>query len=275
MSSPFEFSTRTQWRKGDKGDTGQSGPHLRFPPSDEQAQEEPERSTGAVLAADGVTKSYQRGSMEIPVLRGVEMKVFDGEFLAIIGQSGSGKTTLLHLLASLDQPDAGEIHFGGRRIDNLSPSERDHLRNHDFGMIFQFYHLLPELSALENVISPMLIRESVLGYWKNRRKYRDRAKSLLESVGLSHRSKHRPRELSGGEMQRTAIARALMSDPLLLFADEPTGNLDSATGREILHLLRTLNREHNLTIVMVTHDNSIARQADRIVRLSEGEVEYV
>jgi lipoprotein-releasing system ATP-binding protein len=140
-------------------------------------------------------------------------------------------------------------------------------------MIFQFYHLLPELSTLENVLAPMMIGESVLTYWLNRHKHSERAKTLLELVGLSHRLTHTPRELSGGEMQRTAIARALMSNPTLLLADEPTGNLDSDNGQEILKLLRSLNEQEGLTIVMVTHDDTLARQADRIVRLKQGRVE--
>ena len=209
----------------------------------------------------------------MPVLRGVDVEIHQGEFLAIEGQSGSGKSTLLHLMGTLDSPDKGEIHFHGRRIDNLPARNRDAIRNKRIGMIFQFYHLLPELSTLENVLSPLMIAEGVWNYWKNRRKYRETAKSLLELVGLSHRLKHKPRELSGGEMQRAAIARALIAQPELLLADEPTGNLDQATGQEILKILRTLNEEQNLTIVMVTHDQSLARQADRIVRLTGGLIE--
>ncbi|MCA9248541.1 MAG: ATP-binding cassette domain-containing protein, partial [Planctomycetales bacterium] len=149
----------------------------------------------------------------------------------------------------------------------------DVLRNQYFGMIFQFYHLLPELTTLENVLSPVMIAHGMLGYWRNRGKYRARATELLQRVGLGHRLKHKPRELSGGEMQRAAIARALVTDPEILLADEPTGNLDSATGGEIMTLLKSLNAEKNLTIVMVTHDDAIAQQADRVVRLTEGQVE--
>ncbi|MCC6123444.1 MAG: ABC transporter ATP-binding protein [Pirellulales bacterium] len=218
-------------------------------------------------------KSYRKGSVEVPVLRGVEVNIRPGEFLAIEGQSGSGKSTLLHLMGTLDGPDKGEIHFHGRRIDNLPARNRDTLRNKRIGMIFQFYHLLPELSMLENVLSPLMIADGVWSYLKNRRKYRETAKSLLNLMGLSHRLKHKPRELSGGEMQRAAIARALIARPELLLADEPTGNLDQATGREILKILRTLNEEQNITIVMVTHDQSLAAQADRIVRLKGGVIE--
>jgi lipoprotein-releasing system ATP-binding protein len=227
----------------------------------------------AVLSARGLVKSYRKGKHEVPVLRGVDFDVRPGEFVAIVGQSGSGKSTLLHLLGTLDAPDKGEIHFEGNRIDNLPSKSRDILRNKHFGMIFQFYHLLPELSTLENVLTPMMITFGVWNYWRHKRELTERAKSLLDMVGLSHRLTHKPRELSGGEMQRAAIARALIAQPQLLLADEPTGNLDRKTGQEVLEILRRLNREQGLTIVMVTHDNQIATQSDRIVRLAEGLVE--
>ena len=225
-----------------------------------------------ILAAHYVRKSYHKGAMEIPVLQGVELAVRDGEFVAIIGPSGCGKSTLLHLLATLDAPDSGEIRFEGNRIDNLPAAGRDILRNRYFGMVFQFYHLLPELTTLENVLAPAMIGETVLGYMRRRREYRKRAREMLELVGLGHRLKHKPRELSGGEMQRTAIARALVARPRVLLADEPTGNLDKASGEEIMAILRRLNRERNLTIVMVTHDPRIAEQADRTVTLIDGRV---
>ena len=233
------------------------------------------RRTASHLAAKAVRKSYRKGQVSIPVLRGVDFEARPGEFTAIVGQSGSGKSTLLHLLGTLDAPDAGEIHLRGQRIDNIAARERDVIRNQRLGMIFQFYHLLPELSTLENVLAPVMIREGVFSYWRKRRENIARATRLLEMVGLGHRLTHRPRELSGGEMQRAAIARALIAEPEILLADEPTGNLDRQTGREILSLLRTLNDEHHLTIVMVTHDLAIASQADRTVRLVEGLVEQV
>jgi lipoprotein-releasing system ATP-binding protein len=234
---------------------------------------QPDEKPSEHLRTVHLYKSYRKGSVEVPDLRGVDVKIQQGEFLAIKGQSGSGKSTLLHLMGTLDAPDKGEIHFDGRRIDNLPIRNRDAIRNKRIGMIFQFYHLLPELSTLENVLSPLMIAEGVWSYWKNRRKYQEMAKSLLNLVGLSHRLKHKPRELSGGEMQRAAIARALIAQPELILADEPTGNLDQATGQEILKILRTLNDEQNLTIVMVTHDQSLAHQADRIVRLTGGVIE--
>jgi lipoprotein-releasing system ATP-binding protein len=251
-----------------------SRPHLaRIVPADDEAQGQ--ATQGIHLAARALCKRYHKGRVEIPVLRGVDLRVERGEFLSIIGQSGSGKSTLLHLLGTLDAPDAGEVHFQGRRIDNLPVRQRDELRNKKFGMIFQFYHLLPELSALENVLAPLLIAEGIWSYLRRRRQHVERARQLLETVGLAHRLKHKPRELSGGEMQRTAIARALVAEPEVLLADEPTGNLDSGTGEEILRILRTLNEERNLTIVMVTHDRAIAALADRTVRLAQGQVEIV
>ncbi len=225
------------------------------------------------MTTHGLFKSYRKGELGIPVLQGIDLTVNRGEFLSIVGQSGCGKSTLLHLLGTLDQPDAGEVHFEGNRIDNLPSRSRDLLRNQHFGMIFQFYHLLPEFSTLENVLAPALIAESTLGYWMKRKHYRERAKELLDLVGMSHRMKHKPRELSGGEMQRAAIARALLAKPRVLLADEPTGNLDRATGEQIMEMLRELNRREKLTIVMVTHDPWIAEQADRVVRLVEGRIQ--
>jgi lipoprotein-releasing system ATP-binding protein len=229
--------------------------------------------TAGLLSARGVVKSYWKGRIEVPVLRGVDLDLDRGEMLAIMGASGSGKSTLLHILGLLDESDAGEVRLAGERIDALSERKRDELRNRAFGFIFQFYHLLPELTALENVLMPQWIRESVWSYWGHRRRLRREAESLLERVGLSHRMTHRPTELSGGEMQRTAIARALAANPTVLLADEPTGNLDAGSGHGVLELLRDLNRERGLTMIVVTHDPNIAQQADRVVRLAEGHVE--
>ncbi len=170
---------------------------------------------------------------------------------------------------------AARCHFDGRRIDNLPSAKRDGLRNKTFGMIFQFYHLLPELTALENVLSPLMIAQGLFAYRRHRQENVARATQLLETTGLGHRLRHKPRELSGGEMQRAAIARALIAGPEVLLADEPTGNLDRSTGSEIMQILRTLNTQQKLTIVMVTHDLAIADQADRVVRLAEGQVETV
>ena len=227
----------------------------------------------AHLSAVGLTKSYRKGRTAVPVLRGVDVEAERGELVAVIGASGSGKSTLLHVLGLLDGPDDGAVALNGERIDHRPDRQRDRLRNRTFGFIFQFYHLLPELSALENVMMPQLIRHGVWSYVGKRRAIRSEATALLERVGLGHRLSHLPSELSGGEMQRAAIARALSGGPEVLLADEPTGNLDAATGQSVLELLRDLNRERGLTMMMVTHDQQIAQQADRVVRLSEGRIE--
>ncbi len=227
----------------------------------------------AHLKAVGIEKAYQKGKIAVPVLRGVSAEVERGELVAVVGASGSGKSTLLHVLGLLDAPNSGGVWLDGERIDDKSDRKRDQLRNHTFGFIFQFYHLLPELSALENVMMPLLIRHGLFSYIRNRSTIRKEAEALLDRVGLSHRLTHYPSELSGGEMQRAAIARALMGGPSIVLADEPTGNLDAATGQTVLDLLRDLNRERRLTMMMVTHDIQIAQQADRIVRLAEGRIE--
>lgn len=228
-----------------------------------------------ILRTTNLHKSYRKGQHIIPVLRGVDFVANQGRITSIIGQSGSGKSTLLHLLGTLDVPDQGEIYFEDQRTDNLPIRQRDRLRNGQFGLIFQFYHLLPELSTLENVLTPAMISHGMWKYWANRKQLHERAKDLLNLVGLGHRLTHKPRELSGGEMQRTAIARALIANPKVLLADEPTGNLDRQTGEEVLGILRKLNQEQGLTIIMVTHDQSIADQGDAVVRLAEGCVETV
>ncbi len=224
------------------------------------------------ISAVALEKAYLKGQHKIPVLQGVEIDVRKGEFVSIVGQSGSGKSTLLQLLGLLDSPSVGEIRLEGERIDDLPTSTRDKLRNRVFGFIFQFYHLLPELNLLENVLAPLMIRHSTMAYWKHRRVYRELACDIIAKVGLTHRIKHKPSELSGGEMQRAAIARALVAKPEILLADEPTGNLDNRTGTEIIQLLATLNDQEHLTIIMVTHDRLIANQSHRSVCLSDGRI---
>ncbi len=179
----------------------------------------------------------------------------------------------MHLLATLDQPDSGEVLFRGERIDNASRSRRDSYRNHDIGIIFQFYHLLPELSAMENVLAPTMIGRSAWNFFRHRKEAKQRAEAMLDRVGLLHRATHKPGEMSGGEMQRAAIARALMTDPSLLLADEPTGNLDTDTGLDILKLLTEINQDDGLTILMITHDDAIAADADRCHRMQDGQLE--
>ena len=230
----------------------------------------PIRDARPLLSAVALDKSYQTGTSRVPVLRGIDLTLRRGEFVSILGQSGSGKSTLLHLLGLLDRPDLGEIRLEGDRIDNLSDRQRDRLRNRTFGFVFQAYHLLPELTLLENVLIPLMIRDGAVSYWRKRRDSTDRAKALLDRVGLGHRLAHRPGELSGGEMQRGAIARSLITRPEVLLADEPTGNLDAQSSGGIMELLRELHAEDRLTIAMVTHDETLAATADRTVRLTEG-----
>jgi lipoprotein-releasing system ATP-binding protein len=224
------------------------------------------------IAAVGLHKSYRTGAEPVPVLCGVDVRVREGEFVSIAGSSGSGKSTLLHLLGTLDAPDRGEVWIGQQCVNTLRPLERDRLRNAEIGLIFQFYHLLPELTALENVMLPHMIGNGFLKYWRVRNGHRQRATELLKKVGLGHRLHHRPSQLSGGEMQRAAIARSLVTRPRLLLADEPTGNLDRRNSEEIIRTLMKLRDEENLTIIMVTHDEGIARSADRMIRLDEGRI---
>lgn len=225
-----------------------------------------------VLQARGIKKTYHKNSLEVPVLRGVDIDIHQGKVTALVGRSGSGKSTLMHILATLDHPDEGEVHFEGNRIDNASRRTRDDFRNQHIGIIFQFYHLLPELSALENVLAPTMIGTSLRQYFQTRKATRIRAEAMLDRVGLLHRATHKPSEMSGGEMQRTAIARSLMNAPTLLLADEPTGNLDTETGQDILQLLTDLNKNDGLTIAMITHDDEIAASADICHRIKDGQL---
>ncbi len=226
-----------------------------------------------IMQVRGLKKNFTKGPHTIPVLKGIDLDVHEGEYLSIIGQSGSGKSTLLHVMGLLTPPNEGEILYRGQRIDNLSDLQRDRLRNRDISMIFQFYHLLPELDIVENVMMPMMIAEGVWKFRFHKKAHRERAKELLERVGLGHRLRHKPSELSGGEMQRTAIARALINQPNILLADEPTGNLDRSTEGGIIELLRGLNETEKLTIVLVTHNPAIAAGADRMVTLTDGMLE--
>lgn len=212
----------------------------------------------------GVTKHYTRGRQQVNVLHGIDLSIADGDFVALMGPSGSGKTTLLNLIGGLDQPSAGTVEVAGRRLDQLSGTELAHWRAGHVGFVFQFYNLLPMLSAQRNVELPLLL--TALSGSERRR----RALIALELVGLAARAKHRPSELSGGEEQRVAIARAVVSDPKLLVCDEPTGDLDRHTADEILALLQRLNRDHGKTIVMVTHDPKAADYARRQIHLDKG-----
>lgn len=225
---------------------------------------------GILLEGSGLEKSYPLGGKRrLPVLKGVDLGVEAGEILAIVGPSGAGKSTLLHLLGGLDPPTAGEIRFKERNLYRLPDRERSRVRNLSFGFVFQFYHLVPELTARENVMLP--------GWIARRRpppaEQRRRAEALLEAVGLADRAGHRPAELSGGEQQRVAVARALVHRPEVVFCDEPTGNLDSESGAGVLELLLRMNREYRTTFVIVTHEASIRRLAGRVLHLKDGQWE--
>jgi lipoprotein-releasing system ATP-binding protein len=224
-----------------------------------------------LLKAENLHKSYRMGATNLKVLQGAELAVKKGEFVAIIGASGSGKSTLLHILGALDRPNQGTVTFAGRDLSRFGAGELNRFRNQKVGFVFQFYHLLDELNVLENVFLPVMAGKSIVGWFFCRKWAKKRAAELLEQLGLSERAKHKPYQLSGGERQRVAIGRALMNEPQLLLADEPTGNLDWATGNSILDVLEKLNRAGQ-TIVMVTHDERIARRAGRIVTLVDGKI---
>jgi len=224
-----------------------------------------------ILQAEGLYKSYRLGAADVKVLKGVDLAVRSGEFISIIGASGSGKSTLLHILGALDRPDKGTVRFEGSDLKNIGNGELNRFRNKMVGFVFQFYHLLDELNVLENVFLPAMVSKSTIGWLLSRKQAKNRAKELLSQLGLSERAEHKPYQLSGGERQRVAIGRALMNEPKILLADEPTGNLDSQTGNSILKVFEALNKAGQ-TIVMVTHDERIAHKAGRIIMLTDGKV---
>jgi len=219
-----------------------------------------------VIEVKNATRIYRRGKTEVRALSIESLVVPKGQFLSVMGQSGSGKSTLLNLLGALDVPTSGTITIEGKEISQLPDDDLSSFRRDRLGFIFQFFNLLPTLSAVENVILPALLSG------RARSEMEPKAHALLETVGLKGRDHHRPEELSGGEMQRVAVARALLTEPALLLADEPTGNLDSRTGAEVLRLIREATRARNLTVVMVTHDAKAAEVGDRIVRLADGSI---
>jgi lipoprotein-releasing system ATP-binding protein len=260
----------------------------------------------AILIASGVRKSFKMGDSEVVVLKHVDLVVPPGEFVAVEGRSGSGKSTLLHILAGLDAPNAGEVlfddidiaalaiaaerrrNFGLRMrgtawltriiklalvVTNRADRRLAAIRNTQFGFVFQFYHLLPELNVLENTMLGPMIQNSWASFASKRGEIEARAVAVLKQLGMDHRMRHKPNQLSGGERQRVAIARALMNTPKVLFADEPTGNLDLETGKQIMSVFEELHREHGQTVVMVTHDRSLARRADRVLILRDGKIE--
>jgi len=216
-----------------------------------------------MIVATDIVRSYDLGGVTVPALRGVSLTVGEGDYVAIVGTSGSGKSTLMHLLGALDRPTSGTLLIDGRDVSTLGPAEMAKLRNETIGFVFQSFHLLHRTTARDNVALPLVYRGT------GRRERRERAAAMLERVGLAHRVDHRPNQMSGGEQQRVAIARALITSPSVLLADEPTGNLDSATGQQVLALLESLNAE-GVAVVLVTHDRDVAARAARQIVMKDG-----
>jgi len=221
------------------------------------------------LRAEALAKTYAEGSLKTHVFHDVSLEVAEGETVAILGASGAGKSTLLHLLGGLDTPTAGEVWVAGQRMNALTDAERGKLRNRALGFVYQFHHLLPEFTALENVMMPVLLDGRPVA------EAASRAQALLESVGLAHRVQHKPGELSGGERQRAAVARALVNKPACVLGDEPTGNLDERTAAHVFEQMLELNRAQKTSLVLVTHDRSLARRLDRVLELHEGRLREV
>ena len=223
-----------------------------------------------VVSVRGLRRAYKVGDRTLEVLHGIDLDLHGGELVALVGSSGAGKSTLLHILGLLDRPTEGQVNVLAQDVWSRSIAERARMRNQDIGFVFQFYHLLPELTALENALLPAMIAHSRLGYRRVRAEVEDRARELLDRFGMTPRLGHRPPQLSGGERQRVAMARALLHNPRILLADEPTGNLDSATGERVLELLFEEQRQREFTMVLVTHDERIAALCRRTLHMEDG-----
>jgi ABC-type lipoprotein export system ATPase subunit len=221
-----------------------------------------------MLSAVDVFKTYTDTGRPLAVLKNVSLDIQPGDLVALTGPSGAGKSTLLHLLGGLDHPTQGKVILDGKDLYKLNDLDRARVRNQKIGFVFQFYHLLPEFTVLDNVVLPALIK----GFFYEKKRYEQQARVLIDQVGLSSRSLHKPKQLSGGEQQRVAIARALMNKPDFVLCDEPTGNLDSQTGHDIIDLLVALNKDHHQSVVIVTHDKEIAQRAQRTIYLQDGEL---
>ncbi len=221
-----------------------------------------------ILQAKGVERSYENSGTVLPVLKGIDLEIKQGEVAAIVGPSGAGKSTLLHILGGLDKPNKGEVFLQDDNIYKMNDKSRARLRNEKIGFVFQFYHLLPEFTALENVLLPLMIKEDS----RNIKSFEEKGRKALSRMKLENRIQHKPNQLSGGEQQRVAIARALINEPKIIFCDEPTGNLDSQSGKQIISLLLELNRDNRQTIVIVTHDEYIAKVSSRIVNIFDGKI---
>lgn len=218
----------------------------------------------AILQVKDLTKTYGKGDTAVKALDGVSFTIDKGEFVAIIGASGSGKSTLMHLIGGIDRPTSGNVTIDGNEIYRLNESELAVFRRRNIGIVYQFYNLIPTLTAEENIMTPRLL--------DNRKPDNDKLQSILETIGLSDRAKHLPSELSGGQQQRVSVGRALINDPALILADEPTGNLDSKSSSEIIDLLKLANKRYNQTLLIITHDEKIALQADRIITVNDGQI---